>query len=122
MEKIYEKRITAIESLLISHLNLPSDELGITIDVSKHEGIPDILHIVLDFKTGCDPILEDVIRKLNELKSKLDSFFRKYAINQDCKIVRGPSKNESPLISNINYSLDYEELGVNLAYLIYLDE
>lgn len=126
LEKL-EKNIELYKYMLWSATALNQDEIGLEIIKSVNEGKTELFDYLLSVNVSSwsDANLEDVTIKLNNIRTKIENFISEYQIDSKGKISRNPSKKfkfMGPLLINLKYEIDNEELFAHFEYHIETEE
>lgn len=120
LEKI-DKNIEIYKYMLYSNTRLDSEDLELNINKHINEKKDDFFDYILSFNlnTWCDPNLEDVTLKLNDIRIKIENFLSQYQLDNKGKIIKSNSKTfifMGPMLSNLNFSFDQERLTAFFEY------
>ncbi len=78
----------------------------------------DAILLDITYESECAPDIESIIEKLSFLNEKLVSFFSKYTMDENLKMISHNEKTGSMFTPRIGYTIDDEMITVNIRHVI----
>ncbi len=118
MENKINRNKEIFEYFFYTEIGISQDEIKIKITIDYFKSMVDAILLDITYESECDPDIESIVVKLNFINEKLSSFFSKYTMDENLKMISHNEKIGSMFTPRIGYTIDDEMITVNIRHVI----
>jgi hypothetical protein len=118
MENKINRNKEIFEYFFYTEIGISQDEIKIKITIDYFKSMVDNIILDITYESECDPDIESIVVKLNFINEKLSSFFSKYTMDENLKMISHNEKIGSMFTPRIGYTIDDEMITVNIHHVI----
>ncbi len=118
MENKINRNKEIFEYFFYTEIGISQDEIKIKITIDYFKSMVDAILLDITYESECAPDIESIIEKLSFLNEKLVSFFSKYTMDENLKMISHNEKTGSMFTPRIGYTIDDEMITVNIRHVI----
>jgi len=118
MENKINRNKEIFEYFFYTEIGISQDEIKIKITIDYFKSMVDAILLDITYESECAPDIESSIEKLSFLNEKLVSFFSKYTMDENLKMISHNEKTGSMFTPRIGYTIDDEMITVNIRHVI----
>ena len=118
MENKINRNKEIFEYFFYTEIGISQDEIKIKITIDYFKSMVDAILLDITYESECDPDIESIVVKLNFINEKLSSFFSKYTMDENLKMISHNEKTGSMFTPRIGYTIDDEMITVNIRHVI----
>ena len=118
MENKINRNKEIFEYFFYTEIGISQDEIKIKITIDYFKSMVDNILLDITYESECDPDIESIVVKLNFINEKLSSFFSKYTMDENLKMISHNEKIGSMFTPRIGYTIDDEIITVNIHHVI----
>ena len=87
MENKINRNKEIFEYFFYTEIGISQDEIKIKITIDYFKSMVDNILLDITYESECDPDIESIVVKLNFINEKLSSFFSKYTMDENLKMI-----------------------------------
>jgi|694.fasta_scaffold141017_2 hypothetical protein len=118
MENKINRNKEIFEYFFYTEIGISQDEIKIKITIDYFKSMVDNILLDITYESECDPDIESIVVKLNFINEKLSSFFSKYTMDENLKMISHNEKIGSMFTPRIGYTIDDEMITVTVHHII----